>query len=876
MNTTKAPMPPRWARAFLRWYCRPSLLEDLEGDLNEYFDRNVRIKGVRRARWIYAIDVLKFLRIYTLRRPRLFNPIISWLMIGSYIKTTRRNMVRNKLFSFINIFGLSISMSVGLLVIAFMTDLRSYDDFHENKHRIYRVTTHDYRPGQPGMKLASTSTRAGKEIAASVSGVESLTLMRRGFGGDATVDDALIPVSGLWADQNFLKVFSFTMLEGDPATALKEPYAIVLTEKAASRLFGLAQAMGKSVKLGTDEYVVTGILKDLPKLSHLQFEVLGSFATVELTKPDTDGDFLSWENIYMNYVYVLIDEHADAPVVQAGLNKVCQVQNALLKDRRIDLGLQPLKDVTTGHPLENPIGPAFPMPIAWILAGLAFVVIASACFNYTNLSIARALRRSREVGIRKIVGAYKRQVLLQFMIEAVVIAVLALLVSFGLFFFLRRQFILLDPHIGNMVSLMLSARMVVYFILLAVATGMLAGIVPALLFSRIQIVQAMKDASGLRLFRAVNMRKALIVVQYVFSLVFITGTMIGYSQYKSFLAYDLGFKTENIINIRLQGNNGDRIIDELRALPMVTDVSRSLMVTSLGSIFGASAKYKDPEVSVAVQQNMVDQRYVLLHGHQLIAGRNFNWKPDSAVENEVLVNEQLLRRFGIAGGDPLKALGEELTIEDRKLTIVGVLKDFHYGTILHQIEPTVLRYQPGTYYPYANVKINTKDLPGTLAAIEAVWKKIDRKHPLDARFYDDQIAEAYAQFSVMVRVIGFLGFLAVCIASLGLLGMVVFTTETKLKEISIRKVLGASEGNLVVLLSRSFLLLLFIAAAIALPVTYLFFDRVVLLKFAYHDPISWLDMVMGLAGVLIIAGAMIGTQTLKVARTNPAATLKAE
>lgn len=870
MKQRQPPRPPRWATRLLQWYCRPELLEDLEGDLNEYFDRNAKSRGPHRARLIYIMDVLKFMRLYTLQIPSLSNSLTSWIMIGSYIKTTRRNMARNKLFSFINIFGLSISMSVGLLVIAYITDLHSYDDFHKNRERIYRVNTEDERPGEETVALASTSVRAGKEISTSVAGVESLTLLRRGFGGEATVGDALLPLGGLWADENFLQIFSFEMLEGDPVTALKEPYSIVLTQKTATRLFGTNPALGKTLHLDSVDYMVSGVLKDLPKLSHLRFDALGSFATVE---QHTDA---KWDDIYMDYVYVLLTDREQAATVQRGLDQLCAAHGTLPEDRRLSLQLQSLNGITTGRLLENAIGPSTPTSVLWALSGLAFVVILSACFNYTNLSVARALRRSREVGIRKIVGAYKRQVMMQFITEAIVIAVLALTFSFVMFFFLRQQFLQLHVNIADTVSLALSPRIILYFLSLAFATGLLAGIVPALLFSRIQVVQALKDVTSIRLFRAVNMRKSLIVVQYVFSLIFITTATIGYHQYKSFLAFDLGFKTENILNIKFHDANSAPLVNELLKSPLVTDVSRCQMVTSLGSMQTTWAGTGDLSNSGSVLQNIVDERYIVLHGHVLLAGRNFHWKADSVVENEVLVNERLLRQFDIANGDPHEALGKELIVDDRKLTIVGVLRDFHYGTIVHKIEPTVLRYQPTAKYAYVNIKLQTDDLPSAMAWVEAAWKKIDAKHPLQARFYDDEIAEAYSMFSVMIRIIGFLAFLAVCIASVGLLGMIVFTTETKLKEVSIRKVLGASEGNLIALLSRGFLALLLVAAVVALPVTYLFFDRVVLPLFAYHDPIHWIDMVAGLAGILLIASIMIGSQTLKVARTNPATVLKTE
>jgi cell division protein FtsX len=869
------PNPPRWARAFLSWYCRPSLLEDLEGDLNEYFDRNVKSRGLRHARLIYIADVLKFMRIYTLRRPPILNPLISWIMIGSYLKTARRNLVRNKLFSTINIVGLAVSMSVGLLMIAFVSDLLSYDDFHKNKDRVYRLNTHDERNGKIEMRLASTSVKAGKEIRETIAGVETVTLVRNSFGGDAKVGDFTIPVSGYWTDEFFFKVLSFELVQGNPATALKEPYSVVMTEKTALKLYGTADALGKSLKFDTTNYIVTGVARDIPKLSHMRFDVLGSFSTAELQARDPDGGFMNWNSIYMSWVYLLLPEGGDADAVQAGIDKMCATENAALEDQKIHLKMQPLKKISLGVHLSNEIGPVMHIAVVWVLAGLALVVILSACFNYTNLSIARALRRSREVGIRKIVGARKRQVLMQFITEAIVVALLALAFSFLLFTLLRKEFIGLDPFIGRLVTLELSWCAVLYFIGLAIVTGLAAGFLPALLFSRLQAAQVLKDASSLRLFRRVNLRKALIVVQYVFSLIFITTTVIGYKQYKSFLSFDLGFKTENILNVWMYGNTGDAFIRELEALPEVTDISQSLMVTSLGSHYGTTARYDDPQDSVGtLALNFVDDRYFPIHEHKFLAGRNFIKKTSTASEDEIVVTEGVVKHFHM--GEPRDALGEQLTIDNKRLTIVGVLKDFHYETVEDEIEPTVFRYDPGRTYQYVNVKIDSKDLPATMARIETAWKKIDKVHALDAKFYDDQIEHAYAQFSVMVKVIGFLAFLAVCIASMGLFGMVVFTTETKLKEISIRKVLGASEGNLVVLLSRGFLLLLAMAALIALPATYLFFDRVVLVNFAYHAPIGWLDMFVGLAGVLVIAALMIGSQTLKVARANPAATLKNE
>lgn len=870
--------PPRWAQRLLRWYCRPDLLEDLQGDLNEYFERNLNTKSARKARLIYCLDVLKFFRFYTVRKPDFINLFIHWIMIGSYLKTSRRSLVRNKLFSFINIFGLAVSMSVGLLVIAFVSDLRSYDDFHEKKDRIYRVISTYQTPEQPSMDLASTSVKVGQKIREGIAGVEDVAILRNGFGGDATVGETTLPLDGLWADNSFFKIFTFHLLEGDPATALKEPYSLVLTEKAAKKLFGDVDPLGKSVRMDTLTYKVTGLLNDVPKLSHLQFDALASFSTMDAHFGRKDRNFYSWENIWQNYVYIVLPPNKEPQTVQATLDKLNRQENARMAGRKvtISVSLQPLKEVALGRKLSNSIGPTMMPIVVWVLGGLAFVIILSACFNYTNLSIARSLRRSREVGVRKIIGALRSHVMGQFMAESVIIAMLALVFSFAMFLFLRTEFLSLSPFIEKVVSLRLSAQLILCFIVLATLVGLAAGFLPALFLSRINPVQVLKDVSGMKLFRHVTMRKALIVMQYTFSLMFIATTLIGYKQYRGFLTFDLGYKTENILNIQLQGNKGDILAKELTEIPAVREISRSMMITGLGSIFGTSMKYKNLQDSGRVWLNLVDEHYLPVHQHKLVAGTNFTIRPKKGEESEIIVNEQVLKRFNIAKRNPVKALGEQVVIDNKKLTIVGVLKDFHYGTVENKIEPVAFRYSADEPGGVLNVKISSTDLPATMERVETAWRKIDKLHPLDAKFYDDQIEEAYSQFSVMIKVIGFITFLAICIASLGLFGMVVFTTETRLKEISIRKVLGASESGLLYLLSKGFLLLLVIATLVALPATYIFFEKVVLVNFAYHQPIGVGELVSSVLIVMLLAFLLIGSQTLKAARKNPAHVLKSE
>jgi ABC-type antimicrobial peptide transport system permease subunit len=877
MSENQKNHPPRLAEQFLNWYCRPELLEDLQGDLHEFFERNVQTKGIKKARLIYIIDVLKFFRLYTIRKPTLHNFLSRQFMIRSYIKTSGRSILRHKLFAGINIIGLAISMCVGLLIISFLSDLYSYDDFNTKKERIYRVVTHDAHDNDPfEMNLATTSYVAGKDIQRTIPGIESITFLRRGFNGDATIGDKTVPVSGLWATESMFDVFSFPFLKGNPKTALQKPNSIILTEISAKKLFDHTDVIGKLIKIDTSNYMVTGVLKDIPKLSHIRFEVLASYSTLEGNKPDADGDMTKWENIYSNYTYIVLPPNANKTAIQASLNKISVTENSKLQNRKISLSLEPMSKIIVGDHYANEIGPAIGKIVIYILSGLALIVIISACFNYTNLSIARSLTRSREVGIRKVIGAKKANVIWQFITESILISLFSLVVAFFLFLIMRQQFLSLHRFVQSLASLELSPRLIVYFILFAIVTGFIAGILPALFYSRITAIQVLNNVSNLKVFRHVNLRKSLIVLQYTFSFIFIATTIVGYNQYRSFITYDLGFSTKNILNINMQGNKTSLLSKEIAAIPGVKEISKSIIISSLGSIYGSTVKYDDPQDSSHVQLNFIDEHYLNVHEYKMLAGTNFTVRTVDSMETQAIVNEQLIRRFKIGNGDPQKAIGKIVNIDRKKLAIVGVLQDFHYGTLENKIEPVMFRYSGGESAGYLNVKIESPNLSAILASVNEAWRKTDKVHPLDAKFYDDQIEEAYSQFSVIIKVVGFFSFLAIVIASMGLFGMVVYTTEKRLKEISIRKVMGANEGSLIYLMSKSFFFLLLLSALIALPATWIFFDKVVLSNFAYHQPLQLSDQFLSFFIVMIIAGVMIGFQTLKVARSNPAEVLKRE
>lgn len=818
-------------------------------------------------------------------------------MFGNYLKTSVRNLLRNKLFSTINIVGLAISMSVGLLLIAFVLDLHSYDRFHKNGERIYRITSvQTSGRASGGDKFAATSIRTGKLIRQKVTGLDEVTILRDDFSQDAKVGSTTLPIRGFWAEPSLFRIFTFPMLEGNPETALKAPYSIVLTETAARKLFGNQSVLGKTIRFDTLDYQVTGVIKDVPFFSHISFEALVSLSTAEQLNNNAD----KWASLPSSYVYLLPSPRVGMASIQRQLDALAAEENRVENNTKTQFELLPLHEIVVGENLHRSEGgagaggPHVSPVVLWLLGGLALVVLLSACFNYANLSMARAMRRFKEVGLRKAIGAGKRQIWQQFLAEAVIISLAALLLSCFIFLALRPQLINLAPEMQRMVKLELTPFMVIAFILFSVTVGVIAGLMPALYFANVNAINALRNVSGqyrtgaptgagpAGVFKHLTIRRALVVIQYTLTLIFITTTAIGYVQYKNILAFDLGFRTENILNINMQGNKPDLLLKELSEIPEVTALSRSLIITSVGNAWGGYVKYKDSRDSALVMTNNVDENYLPLHAYKLIAGGNFRARPTTAeAVRELIVNEQFLKRFNIAPNDPGKAIGQEITfsnvnVRDRRMTIVGVMRDVHYGKVDNLVGPVAFMFWTPGDQAVINAKIRSTDMPATRARIESVWKKIDLIHPVQAKFYDEQIEEAYSEFSAMIKIIGFLSFLAISIASLGLFGMVAFTTETRLKEISIRKVMGAGVGQLIYLLSRGFLVLLSISALIALPITYLFFETVVLTHFPYHTPVQMAELLVGLLVVLLIAFVMIGSQTMKAALTNPVKSLRSE
>ncbi len=869
--------PPTWMTRFIEWYCKPQYAEDLLGDLHEYYERNLSKSKVW-ADLNYMLDMVKFFRPYLVRKANLNNRLINMYLLHNYFKTAVRSIRRNKLFSGINLFGLGISMTVCLLMIAYIAELLSYDSFHTKRDRIYRINnTYESITGSFDSKFASTSILTGNKMREEVSGLEEVVIIRKNFSDDLRKGDNAISIGGYYTENEFWKIFSFRLIHGDAENLLSSQESLVLSQTAAQKLFGDENPVGQIIEGSKGNYTITGVFEDVPTNSHMRFEALAPLSKI-LAKhaQEDDHEFLGWRNMWSNYVYFLLPENGNIQSIQESLNKIAEVENTQSDRYNITLSVENMNDFVPGEDKSNEIGPNFGWKIVYLLSGLTLIVMISACFNYTNLSIARSLRRSKEVGVRKVIGANRSQVIMQFLTEAVVITLLSLILSWALFFFIRPQFISLFGE--SDISLKINNSVILASFIFAILTGFLAGLLPAIFLSKLKAISIIRDITTKKVFKGVNLRRVLIVFQLTLSMAFVIATVIAYQQYKYSVNFDLGYRTDNIINIKLQGNDHQLLSNELEKIPEISKISNSTMIMSVGTIWTERFFYKDPLDSADMCINYIDPAFTEVHDFEFVAGGTFPYAlGDGDSAQFIIVDRQTLERFQIE--DPYQAIGERLAMsidgEKRPFEIVGVIEDFQYGTINNDKRPVIF-LQGGDIedFYYANVLANTSEPIVLMDKIDKAFRTLDDLHPLQAKFYDEDIDRAYEDFSKTFQIFSFLTTLAITIALMGFMGIAVFSMETRIKEISVRKILGATEKQLVALLSRGFLWMILIAAGLATPLTYLLFANVILENFANRTPIGPADLMSGGLIILTFAVPIVVWQTVKAARSNPAETLR--
>ncbi|WP_020529619.1 ABC transporter permease [Flexithrix dorotheae] len=880
--------PPKLILRFFKWFCHPDLHPFIEGDLLEIHKENVAKSGKRKADIQFATDVFLLFRPSIIKPLTGYHKLNQYDMFKNYFKVSVRNLLKYKAFSFINIFGLAASMSICLLIILMLADQKSYDQFHTKKDRIYRIlnkrVNHSNTYATVPFPIAST-------LKSDYPAVEEATSLRRGFGGDAHYNEKHAEIRGYFTDPGFLKIFNYDLEAGDPFTAMDNPNTIVISKKTALLLFAEENPIGKTIDFtsrGLDyfteegneptdwgNYTVTGVLAQNTYKTHLEFDVLVSSSSIpHLAQQEKINDLSNnWENNYMSYAYVLLNPKASEKDLNIALGDIVAKKfsdNENLKGS--ELMSQSLEKITPGPALGNEPITRLPLFVYYILSSLALVIMISACLNYTNLSVARAVTRSKEIGVRKVIGAKRMHLIFQLLSESIITSFLALVLANIILIFVKSAF--LGLWMNNYLNFDLSANVYVYliFLIFSILIGLISGIFPALVLSRYNPIKALKKEGILQLGN-LGIRKVLNIIQFVFSLVFIITSLVVYNQFKYFMNFEYGFNPKNVLNINLQSTDFQLLKSSLSSIPEVLDITGCAYLPATGRNDNTSlAKYGTKEFISAIHVK-VDENFIKTLELNLLAGRNLPL-PGEGSSDQIIVNEAMVRAFGY--DSPSAILGE--SFEERggnTIQIVGVIEDFTFQ-LLFSKRPTgavVLRNDPDGF-KIASLKVSTKN-PEIISKLEEKWETIDPIHPLKYEYYEDKLANNNKGIFDIVSIIGFMAFLAITIACLGLLGMAIYTTERRTKEIGIRKVLGANSLILTYLLSKEFLFILIMSILIAAPLSY-FLNQFWLDFLVEKVDFGFGTVFIGSMLLLTLGLFTIGSQVLRLSNQNPVDSLRNE
>ncbi|OEK04247.1 ABC transporter permease [Roseivirga misakiensis] len=864
--------PPKSAERFFEWYCQPALYDSILGDLYERFDDNVEQFGARKAKRKFWFDVIRFINRHTLKKSGQSKYFNNMSILNNYFKVGFRNLIKNRSFTAINVLGLSVSMAVCLVIILMINDQLSYDNWQVNSDKTYRFTHNDRN--DLNIPIATVPMPLGEEMHDKFAGFEHMVTFRRGFFGDIIQNGKAIALQGYFTEPSFFELFSFELERGNPKTALSEPNSIVLKKDIAEKLFKDQDPMGQSIEVGKyGVYQVTGVLKEFPGKTHIKFESLVSMSSLaNLEKRKVLGSSLgNWNNASESWIYFKLRDGYSIEGLQAYLTEAEKEHYEADSDERKEFEIQKMSKITPGPLYGNQIGAGMPNFFVIGLGVLAILIIICATFNYTNLSAARALTRTKEVGVRKVMGAKKTQLTIQFIVESILVSVLSLCVAIGLLQFLIPAFENLQMSALLEWELRPDPKAYLQFFAFSVLLGLITGIFPSLYLASFKPIQAMKNSVSNTKLSRLSLRKALIVTQFVISIVLIVSSVLVYKQIKFMVEKDYGFTKENILNVHMQGQDFRKFETELEKLPFIESVTATNNIPGMGTEYSEEAKLKTGE-TFPLNYFDVDEDYISSLELELIAGRNFLKSAASVNQQSVILNETAVDKFGFESS--VDAVGEQFYIENDSTVynVVGVVKDYNYMMLVMDIGPMMLRYDP-VGFRIAQIKIAGFDRVKEITAIEDVWDEFDPNHEIILKTFQGEIDEFNALFYDILYIVGLVAILSISIAGMGLLGISTYAIQIRMKEVSIRKVLGASVRTLIFLLSKSLSIMLTISFIIGFSLAYMA-NNVWLNQFAYRTSFG-VDVFFMTALAMTVIGAMtIGWQAWRATKANPATTLR--
>ncbi len=810
-------------------------------------------------------------------------------MLKNYFKLAWRNLMKYKFISFINLFGLTIGLACCLLITTYILNELSYDKYNENADRIYRVTRTFYNTdGTASLNLSTVAPPFGPLLQNDFPDIQKVTrLYPDGLSPLRYRDKLFNETNCFWADENFFDVFTVKTAEGNPHTALQEPYSIMLTEEMAKKYFGNEDPMNKVLRYNNQfNFKVTGIYKAFPENAHLHPAVLFSFSTLKDTA--VYGDYNLHHDFGNNsfFTYLLMPKGYPVGNMEkqfpAFVDKYMQDDykgSGVKPSKGTSLALQKLTDIHLYSHTDYEAEENGDISRVYIFSAIALVILLIACINYMNLSTARSALRAKEIGIRKVIGARKKSLVGQFLSESVIIAWVAAVLAFGLTW-LTLPWINSFSGLHLSIDILFNWKILLPVLLTPFAVGILSGLYPALFMSSFQPVKTLKG-----LFKAgganITMRKVLVVAQFAISIILIITTMIVFQQLSYMESTPLGINKDHVVTIPFSNTLGasyENFRTQLLQNSGIKSVSRSSRIPSgrllddmnASTYIGDSARPVNSDIKFV----SADYDFVPTYGVQMTAGRNFSREYGTDTASFIL-NEAAVKTIGWKS--PQEAIGKDFKYGNTKGHIIGVMADFHFESMHQHIVPLVLRLPPPSqpYFNDLSVKISGNNVQSSLGLIEKTWHAVYPETPYQYTFLDANFAKLYQSEQRQGTLFTVFACVAIFIACLGLFGLSAFTITQRVKEIGVRKVLGANVSSIVALLSKDFLKLVIIAAVIAFPVAWYAMAHW-LQDFAYRINIVWWVFVLAAIAAALIALITVSFQAIKAAVANPVKSLRTE
>lgn len=882
----------KWRIKILRWFCPPHLLEEIEGDLIQNFESDKQRLGESKANRKLFWNVVRFFRPGILLRNR-FNPQINTIMIGNYFKTASRNIMKRKLYSFINAFGLSIAIAFCTLIYLYVEDERHFDAFQVNGSRIYRIEEKsfetwawDHNPTDPYRRSAWIQLAMAPTLKNELPEVEMATRYNPDHKGIFRYGDKVFTEKLTYVDADFFSMFSFPLIKGSTSKIFQNKSEIVITTDVATKYFGDNDPIGKTVSIdneGEKTFTVVGVIEPAPANSSLHFNVL----LPQENRPYYERSITKWGN-FNTPTFVMLRTDANIATFKTNLDKVQDKYMKEMLERWRKESATPIpQDVKMLEYTFTPLPEWHLMKaIGWekvsdpkysyILGGIALLILIIACINYVSLALTTSAARRSEVGIRKSVGALRNQLIYQFGIESLLLAFISMFIGFALMFLFLpafNQFTAKEIEITWQNGPQIFTTMFALTLLI----GLIAGSYPSLFLSRFNPALVLKGKFTSRL--QSGFTKPLVVLQFFFSACLVICSLVMYQQMKFVATKELGYSQEQILVIPTQtgwGPEADKVVERFRIRsqqePAIVSVTGTTSSFNQGfSRYGY--KIKNEQKSAYVYA--VDVNYIPTLDIKMAMGRNF----DATMASDtlgVIVNEALVR--DMKWTDPLN---EYLNWQEDTVglgaKVIGVVKDYHFQSLETEVEPMLLSMSKNNagYLTTMLVKISTSDLSAGLDKVKSIWQEVNPTKPFDYTFMDDDIAKQYDAYQRWMKITGLSTGFAILISCLGLFGLSGINAVNRTKEVGIRKVMGANLANIFVLLNRQYMWLALLAFGLGIPFSWYAMNQW-LADFKFKITLSWEIFALSVGLGLMLAMITVSYHAIKSALTNPAETLKYE